>query len=184
TEITRAQFNEAIKPLIQRSAECITQALSEAKVTMEDIDRIILVGGSTRVPCVREMVTQMFSKEPYGDIDPGTAVSMGAAIIGARFDAPEEQQVGVINRTSHFLGIETHGQKFSQILEKNAEFPVENTKTYQTTFDNQNELRITIFQFPEQTEFIDMKIPGSACLGEFYLGPLDPAAKGATPVDV
>lgn len=186
TEITRAQFNEAIRPLIEQSAECIKQALTESNVSMEDVDRIILVGGSTRVPCVREMVTQMFGKEPYGDIDPATAVAQGAAIIGATYGSLKEKPEGIIenNRTSHYLGIETQGRKFSPILEKNAEFPVENTKPYATVSKDQPELRISIFQFPQETEFLDMNMPGSACLGEFFIGPLEKGPAGSVIVDV
>ena len=191
TEITREQFEEAIKPLVDQSGECIRQALTEAKLEIEDIDRIILVGGSTRAPCIRKLVTDMFGKEPYGDIDPATAVSQGAAILGATFELPGEKPVedvvdGIeeLNTTSHNLGIETQGQNFSCLIEKGSEIPTENMKTYTTTQDNQPEIRITIFQFPVESEFIDMTIDGSACLGEFHLGPLDPAPKGQLHVDV
>src|SRR5439155_1430454 len=83
----------------------------------------------------------------------------GAAIIGATFGALEEKKIQVQNSTSHFLGIETHGRRFSTILDKNVDFPTENTKQFTTAFDNQTELRITVFQFPEKTEHVDMKIP-------------------------
>ncbi|MCA8999833.1 MAG: Hsp70 family protein, partial [Planctomycetaceae bacterium] len=85
---------------------------------------------------------------------------------------------------SHYLGIETMGQKFSELLAKGIEIPCENEKTYATTQDNQPEIRITIFQFPKQTDVIDVGIEGSACLGEFHLGPLDPAPKGQQQVTV
>ena len=190
-EITRAEFEAAIQPLVDKSRDCIVQALTEAKVTADDIDRIILVGGSTRSPCIRRLVTEMFGKEPYGDIDPGTAVSQGAAILGATFELPGEKpaedQVEAIaetNTTSHFLGIETQGQRFSTILEKGREIPCENSRPYATSQDNQPEIRITIFQFPAATDVIDMNIPGSACLGEFHLGPLPASPKGRIQVDV
>jgi molecular chaperone DnaK len=192
-ELGRAAFNEAIKPLVDQTAECIRQALSEAKVEIDDIDRIILVGNSTRTPLIREMVTAMMGKEPFGDIDPGTAVSVGAAIMGATFELPGEKPpedcvaesaIGEANSTSHYLGIETFGQKFSKILDKGTEIPCDNKKTYATTQDNQPELRIAIFQFPAETEVIDMQMPGAACLGEFHLGPLDPASKGQIQVEV
>jgi molecular chaperone DnaK (HSP70) len=184
-EITRAQFEEAIKPLIEQSGECIKQALTEANLSIDDVDRIILVGGSTRVPCVRKLVKEMFNKDPYGDIDPGTAVSQGAAIFGAAVLAPDDKQVvTLLTTTSHYLGIETTGQRFNAILDKATPVPAVNTKPYTTTFDNQTELRIAIFQFPEKVEYIDMKAPGSACLGEFFLGPLDPAPKGTLAIDV
>ncbi len=184
-ELTREQFNAAVKPLLEQSAECIKQALSEANLTTEDIDRIILVGGSTRVPCVREMVTQMFGKEPYGDIEPDTAVAQGAAIIGAALsEAAEKPPVNYITTTSHFLGIETLGRRFNEILPKNSDVPAQRTKVYSTTYDNMKEVRIAIFQFPEMVEYIDLKVPGSACLGEFYLGPLREAPKGQVHVEV
>ncbi len=91
-EITREQFEQAIRPLIEQSGECIKQALGEAKLEADDVDRIILVGGSTRVPCIRMLVTEMFQKEPYGDIDAATAVAQGAAIVGATFELPGEKK--------------------------------------------------------------------------------------------
>jgi molecular chaperone DnaK len=193
TEITREQFNEAIKPLVEESGKCIEQALSEAKVTVDDVDRIILVGGSTRAPVIRQLVTEMFGKEPFGDIDPATAVSQGAAILAATFELPGEKpaedqvdanKIVEVNCTSHHLGIETFGQKFSVLLDKGTEFPCENAKAYATNTNNQPEMQITIFQFPCETDVIDMKIPGSACLGEFHLGPLEQRPKGEVMVDV
>ena len=190
-EISRDQFEEAIKPLIQQSGECIKQALSEAQLEADDVDRIILVGGSTRVPCIRSLVTEIFDKEPYGDIDAATAVAQGAAIIGATFDLPGEREEGDVvdainetNTTSHFLGIETFGQKFSAVLEKGKEIPCSDSKQYTTSQDNQPELRISVFQFPAETERIDMDMPGAACLGEFHLGPLADAPKGQLQIDV
>lgn len=192
-EITRAAFSEAIKPLVDQSADCIRQAMSEAKIEIDDIDRVILVGSSTRTPAIREMVTEMLGKEPYGDIDPGTAVAIGAAILGATFELPGEKPpedclddstLKETNTTSHYLGIETFGQRFSKILDKGIEIPCENKKTYATAQDNQPELRIAVFQFPVETEVIDMDVPGAACLGEFHLGPLDPALKGQIQVEV
>ncbi len=192
-EITRAGFNEAIKPLVDQSADCIRQAMTEAKIEMEDVDRVILVGSSTRTPAIREMVAEMLGKEPYGDIDPGTAVAIGASIMGATFELPGEKPpedclddstLREANTTSHYLGIETFGQKFSKILDKGMEIPCENKKTYATAQDNQPELRIAIFQFPVETEVIDMDVPGSACLGEFHLGPLEQAPKGQIQIEV
>jgi len=193
TEITREAFEAAIKPLVDKSGECIKQALAEAKLDTDDIDRVILVGGSTRTPCIRTLVTEMIGMEPYGDIDPGTAVSQGAAILAATFELPGEKseediiesgKVAEVNTTSHYLGIEAQGQKFSSLLDKAAELPCENTKTYTTTQDDQPELRITIFQFPAETEIIDMGMDGSACLGELHLGPLEKAPKGKLQIDV
>lgn len=192
-EITRQQFEEAIKPLIQQSGECIKQALAEAKLEADDVDRIILVGGSTRVPCIRTLVTEMFQKEPYGDIDAATAVAQGAAIVGATFELPGEKSAGdslgpntvtATTTTGHNLGIETLGQKFSPILEKGIQIPCSNTKQYTTSQDNQPELRVTIFQFPAETDRIDMDMPGAACLGEFHLGPLPDAPRGQLQIEV
>jgi molecular chaperone DnaK (HSP70) len=193
TEITREAFNAAVKPLVDQSGECIRQAMAEAKLEADDIDRVILVGGSTRAPVVRRMVAEMMGKEPYGDIDPATAVSQGAGILGATFELPGEKPpedelakdaVGETNSTSHFLGIETMGQTFSPVLTKGMTIPCENKKLYATTQDNQTELRITIFQFPAETDRIDMAMAGSACLGEFHMGPLDARPKGQMQIEV
>jgi molecular chaperone DnaK len=90
-EITRDNFNDAVRPLIEQSREAIERALGAAKLGIDDISRIILVGGSTRVPLVKQMLGDMFGKEPYSDTDPDTAVARGAAIYGATLGVPTDQ---------------------------------------------------------------------------------------------
>ncbi|MFM6518236.1 MAG: Hsp70 family protein, partial [Microcystis panniformis] len=88
-EISRTEFNDAIRDLIEQTRTAAEQALTDAKLTIEDIDRLILVGGSTRVPLVKTMLVEMFGKEPYSDADPDTIVARGAAIFAATLNVPD-----------------------------------------------------------------------------------------------
>jgi molecular chaperone DnaK len=196
-EITREQFNDAVRELILQSREAIDRALSSAKMEIEDISRIILVGGSTKVPLVKEMLTEMFGKEPYSDLDPDTAVARGAAIFGATLNAPvaEEDALGdedkanpieVSNIVTHFLGIETAGGKFSCLIEKDLEIPeeasLEASKVFVTPRDNMTELAIRVYQSDMQTEFVGKD--GVVCIGEFFLTGIPPKPRGQEQVTV
>jgi len=200
-EITREEFEAAIKDLIDQSGEAIKNALAAAKdddgetMTADDIDRIILVGGSTRVPLVKQMVTEMFDKEPYSDIDPQTVVSQGAAVFGASLQLPTDKPVEERSeedevkedikpqtKTNHFLGIEAQGRIFSKLIEKGLDLPVEASKVYGTTMDDQDSLRITIFQFAEEVEYVHEE--GGQCLGEFYLNGIPAGKAGTVHIDV
>ena len=188
TTITRVQFNEAIEPLVVKTADCVKRALDEANLEIDHVDRTILVGGQTSLPLIRQMVTNMFGKEPYGDINPATAVSLGAAILGANLrlprEKPEEDRMDAYDvfyetgTTSHHFGIETEGQRFSKLLDKDDQIPCQNTRSYTIEHGHERQLLIRVFQFPIETEFIDLDIDGSACLGELRLGPLDRVQKG------
>ena len=185
--ITREQFENAIKPLLAQSEEAIRKALLNAKMEIDDISRIILVGGSTRIPLVKQLLTDMFEKEPYSDLDPDTIVAQGASIYGAslgiptdKIDETEEQleedqmkaDINIKNIVTHYLGIEVHGQRFSTLIEKGIELSDENpevtgSKEYTTVRDNQTEIRITIYQSTEPVEKVTEE--GTVCIGEFFL---------------
>lgn len=184
--ITRDEFNNAIKELIQQSREAVEKALASAKLSMDDISRIILVGGSTRVPLVKEMLTEMFGKEPYSDADPDTVVARGAAIYGAFLGVPtdkldetetidpgdvREGSISISNIVTHYLGIEVSGGKFSQLLEKGAEIPkdtpLSESREFATSRDNMTELAIRVYQSDHETEFVGGE--GVSCIGEFFL---------------
>jgi len=198
--LTRDEFNDAIRPLILQSKEAVEKALKDAEIEMGDISRIILVGGSTRVPLVKEMLTEMFGKEPYSDENPDTVVSRGAAIYGAHLGVPSEDtatsdvnaedefegDVAIKNIVTHYLGIETAGGKFNRIIEKDTEIPADEplaeAKQYGTQRDNQTDIRIAIFQADREVEYVSEE--GAKCIGEFYLSGIPPKPKAQEKIDV
>jgi len=185
-EITRDGFNDAIKPMIEQSREAVERALASAKMTIEDISRIILVGGSTRVPLVKQTLRDMFGKEPYSDTDPDTAVARGAAIYGATLGVPTDKiedtemvfpedeidtTIEVNNIVTHFLGIETFGSKFNRLIEKGTDIPTDTglaaTKEFTTPRDNMSELAIRVYQAETAADFVTEE--GVHSIGEFFL---------------
>jgi len=192
-DITREQFEGLISELVKQSEIAITKALESAKVSKDDVDRIILVGGSTKAPLIKKVVTEMLEIEPFADVNPDTVVSQGAAILGSTLGLPdeeveakaEEDSAGSImedNKTSQHLGIEIKGGRFSVILEKGIEIPAEAKKTYVNSTDNMTSMRITVFQFMDEAEYVSDE--GGVCLGEFYLNGITPAKAGEVQVEV
>lgn len=193
-EITRSEFNDAIRPLLLQSKEAVEKALTSASLTIEDISRIILVGGSTRVPLVREMLIEMFGREPHGDIDPDTVVTMGAASFAAALSVPSDPEVkpqsdrvfAIDNIVTHFLGIETQGGRFSCLIEKGLNIPtdkpLEVSKEYTTQRDNQTDLRISVYQSDRETEFVGTE--GVKCIGEFLVTKIPPKPRGQEKITV
>lgn len=201
-EITREEFNKSIDPLIEKTGEVVKVALESAKLTVEDIDKIILVGGSTLVPRVKEKVKDMFGCEPYSNFNPRNIVAEGAAIFGATLSIPsdcinndEEKPNGDINITqivTHNLGIMISGMRFSKIIEKGREIGkseiISEEKEYVTQTDWQTELTILVYQCQEDIEFINEKNSEgnekAICIGEFKLMNIPAKEKGKEKIKV
>ncbi|MBN1779810.1 Hsp70 family protein [bacterium] len=190
-EVKREEFEDLVRDIIQQTEDTVKKALDAAKLSIDDISRIILVGGSTRMPLVKEMLTKMFDKEPYSDLDPSTVVSVGAAIFGATLDIPAEmtedteaeneedkidKKINTSNIVTHHLGIEIatreKRQLFSKLIEKGLELNEETpeivaAKDYTTQRDDQTEMRIGVFQAEGDVEYVTEK--GVVCIGEFWL---------------
>ncbi len=196
-EITREQFNEEIRGLILQTKDSVEKALSTAKLEIEDIDRIILVGGSSKIPLVKEMLHEMFGKEPYSDTDPDTAIARGAAILGAtmmlpdsELERPEEDTPDFVidtdNIVTHNLGIEVVGGKFNCLIPKDTEIPAEVPVTvnrdYVTPHDNITELAIVVFQSSEDVEYVSSD--SAKCIGEFFLKGIPPKPQGEESINV
>lgn len=193
-EITREQFNNEIRGLILQTKEAVQKAMDNAELTIGDIDRIILVGGSTKVPLVKEMLEEMFGREPYSDTDPDTAIARGAAILGATLNLPEDPELvpkydgdepdfGIVirNKVTHHLGIEVVGGKFSCLIPKGTVIPEHApetaTKEYSTPRDNMTELAIRVYQSAEDdAEYVSSD--GVKCIGEFFLTGIPPRPRG------
>ena len=196
-EITREQFNEEIRGLILQTKDSVEKALSTAKLEIEDIDRIILVGGSSKIPLVKEMLHEMFGKEPYSDTDPDTAIARGAAILGAtmmlpdsELERPEEDTPDFVidtdNIVTHNLGIEVVGGKFNCLIPNDTEIPAEVpvivNRDYVTPHDNITELAISVFQSSEDVEYVSSD--SAKCIGGFFLKGIPPKPQGEESINV
>jgi molecular chaperone DnaK len=196
-EITRDQINGDIHDLILQTKESVEKALSSAKLDIEDIDRIILVGGSSKIPLVKEMLHDMFGKEPYSDTDPDTAIARGAAILGAtmmlpdpELDRPKEDTpefvIDIDNIVTHNLGIEVVGGKFSCLISKDTQIPEDGpviaAKEYTTPHDNLTELAIIVFQSSEDVDYVSSD--NAECIGEFFLEGIPPKPRGEERISV
>ncbi len=200
-ELSKEQFEEAVRDLLAKTRATIEKALDSAKLSIDDISRIILIGGSTKVPLVREIVTEMFDKEPYCDIDPATAVARGAAIMGAALGVPAENlgdtaetnpedtpdvQINIADIVTHYLGIQVANRRFSKVLDKGVEIPPEtglvSQRDFINAFDLQRDVRISVYQASEETEYVSDE--GCVCIGEFFLTGLPPKKKGEVHIDV
>jgi molecular chaperone DnaK (HSP70) len=159
-KVTREEFLDASKDLLEETRREVEKTLKEADLTADEIDRIILVGGSTLMCGVKEIIKDMFGKEPYSDIDPRTIVAHGAAIYGAG---------GIVEytRSSHFLGVELLNQRFGRLIDKNVPLPAKAKKVYQAADVDPEAVRITVMQSMKEIEYVTDE--GATCLGEFHL---------------
>ena len=169
--LTRHRFNELVTPLIERSLEICGEVLKEAETGTHLIDGVVLVGGTTRVPAVREAVRRYFRREPDTGIDPDLVVSVGAAIYGASLSDQSRAQI-LLDVTPLTLRLGTV-QKFTEaIIEKNAPIPTERTRTFVTSRDQQEYVAIRVFQ--ERIRFQSE----NTLLGEFAFGPSSKRLEG------
>jgi molecular chaperone DnaK len=175
--LTRETFTDLVKDLIQRTFKVCDEAMQMARLTASDIEGVILVGGPTRIPAVRQAVKHYFQKEPLVGISPDEVVAMGAAIQGSAL-AGETKDVVLIDLTPLSLGIEIRGGLLEKVIEINTPVPADHTKIFTTTLDHQEVVRIRVFQGEER------KAADNEMLGEFTLSGLRPAAAGQVSVAV
>src|SRR6185369_17173743 len=163
--------------LIERCRGPLTKALQDAKMQPREIDEVVLVGGSTRIPKVQELVTKMFGKEPHKGVNPDEVVAIGAAIQGGVL-AGEVQDVLLLDVTPLSLGIETEGGVMTRLVEKNTTIPAERKQTFSTASDNQTAVTIRVFQ-GEREMANDNRL-----LGQFNLEGIPPAPRGLPQIEV
>lgn len=175
--VTQAKFEELVDDLVTRCRKPVEQALSDAGLSPSDIDEVVLVGGSTRVPKVREMVQAIFGKAPHQGVNPDEVVALGAAIQGSVL-AGDRTDVLLLDVTPLTLGIETEGGVLTPIVERNTTIPVEKKQVFSTAADNQPAVTVKVFQ-GERKMAANNKV-----LGEFNLEGIPPAPRGVPQIEV
>src|SRR5262245_51558740 len=175
--ISRSKFEELVDHLIERCRKPVLQAMKDAKLSASDIDEVVLVGGSTRVPKVQRLVKELFNKEPHKGVNPDEVVAVGAAIQGSVL-AGERKDVLLLDVTPLTLGIETEGRVMTALVEKNTTVPCERKQTFSTAADNQSAVTVRVFQ-GERKMAEDNRL-----LGEFDLSGIPPAPRGMPKIEV
>ncbi len=175
--ITRSEFEQLVDALIERCRQPVKTALADAKMQPSEIDEVVLVGGSTRMPKVQELVKSIFGKDPHKGVNPDEVVAIGAAIQGGVL-AGEVKDVLLLDVTPLTLGIETLGQVMTPLVERNTTIPTERKQIFSTADDNQTAVTVKVYQGERKMA------PDNRLLGEFNLEGIPPAPRGVPQVEV
>jgi len=177
TNITRAKFEQLVDGLIERCRGPVLRAMEDAKLKPSEIDEVVLVGGSTRIPKVQELVKEIFGKDPHQGVNPDEVVAVGAAIQGGILTR-EVQDVLLLDVTPLSLGIETLGGVMTKLVERNTTIPTERKQVFSTAENNQTAVTVRVFQ-GEREMAEDNRL-----LGQFNLEDVPPSPRGVPRIEV
>ncbi|MCD8384159.1 MAG: molecular chaperone DnaK [Clostridiales bacterium] len=176
--LTRAKFNELTHHLVEATTGPVRQALSDAKLSASDLSKVLLVGGSTRIPAVQEAVKKITGKEGFKGINPDECVAVGAAIQGGVLSDPSSANLLLLDVTPLSLGIETMGGVFTKLIDRNTTIPVKKSQIFSTAADNQTSVEVHVLQGEREMA------ANNKTLGRFHLDGIAPARRGIPQIEV
>lgn len=176
-KLSRSKFEQLVEDLIERSKEPCRKAMVDAKIGSGDVDEVVLVGGTTRIPKVQELVKEVFGKEPHKGVNPDEVVAMGAAIQGGVL-AGDVKDLLLLDVTPLSLGIETLGGVMTRLIERNTTIPTKKSEIFSTADDNQTSVEVHVLQGEREMA------RDNRTLGKFHLVGIPPASRGIPQIEV